>query len=171
MSEFYQIACLVPSGRSAEKTVRECHEFLRLNRIEMAEDSLLLLHEFGQDEPDPEPISDDEAALKKLLSWPTFGTIDYAAPEGIITVSYFGSTDAGGITCVMISIPDGIFERSNARPRYTDIARKLHRKLEAKRTIMDWALQAHGFSYDAELTRLKSGQFSDSYAMLDLRAE
>lgn len=167
MSEPYQIAVVVPDGLPAGTGIRRCHRILADEGIELAEDSLLALHDTGTEEPDPEPVGDGAAALDRLIGWPTLGTLDYAGPEGIVTVSYLGG--AGVLRGVLVSAQERAVDRTGAVPRYQRLAARLHRELGASRTVMAWGLQRGGFDLDEEIDRLRAGRFSGEYALADLR--
>lgn len=168
MSEPYQIASLIPDGIPAADGIPLCHRVLREDGIIIDSDSLLILHDTDVDEPEPESILDEETTLQRLITWPTLGSIDYAGPEGMVTVSYLGLPGHPLLVCVLISALQRAVERTNSLPRYRNLATHLHSELEARRTIMEWGLEMKGFSPPEEIARLKRGEFLGEYS-LDLR--
>lgn len=171
MSEPYQIAFVFPDGLPRESGVHRCHRLLHEHEIRLAEDSLLYLADTDTEEPDPEPVADEESTLRKLVAWPALGSLDYAGPEGLVTVSYADSREQGPISCIIVSALGRAVDQTNSLPRYQQLAADLHRELEATRTVMDWGLEMRGFSCAEEVDRLRSGRFEGTYSLLDLRDE
>ena len=129
---------------------------------------MLSLHRNQGDEPDVEPVADAESAIKRIVQWPLLGTLDYAGPEGIVSISYLGESSIG-LQCVMISAQQRSVDRTGSVVRYQELGAALHAELPAERTIMEWGLAAHGFRWMDEIERLRNGQFQGSYPLLDLR--
>ncbi len=171
MSEPYQIAIVIPDGLPAEIAIRRCHRVLGEEGIRVAADSLLLLGDTGAAEPDPEPVPDEASALRRLIAWPTLGSIDYAGPEGMVCVSYHGPPGQSLLTCVVVSAQQRAFEQTDALPRYRLLAARLHQELGARRTVMEWGLEMmQGLSPVEEIARLRLGRFDGAYSLLDLRS-
>ena len=97
MSEPYQLAALQPDGLPPRDAVHRVHRLLARWGIEVADDSLLYLHDTADAEPEVESVSDPDEALRRIVEWPTLGTLDYGGPEGIVTVSYLRETGSGGL--------------------------------------------------------------------------
>jgi hypothetical protein len=169
MSEPYQLAALRPDGLQSTHAIPRIHGLLEQWGIRIAEDSLLYLHDTTDHEPDVEPVLDPVDALQRLMTWPTLGTLDYAGPEGIVTVSYLGASGSEGLKGVLISAMDRSVDRSNSLVRYQHLGAALHELLSARRTVMRWGLEMHGFRWEEEVERLWHGVFKGSYPLLDLR--
>ncbi|MDQ7810266.1 hypothetical protein Q5425_41635 [Amycolatopsis sp. A133] len=171
MSEPYQIAFVFPRGLPRESGVHRCHRLLHEHEIRLAEDSLLYLNDTDTEEPEPEPVTDEDSTLRKLVHWPTLGSLDYAGPEGLVTVSFSDSREQGPVSCITISALGRAVDRTNSLPRYRQLGTDLHQQLAATRTVMDWGLEMRGFSCAEEVDRLRSGRFEGTYSLLDLRNE
>lgn len=169
MSEPYQIACMILETLAAERGVLITHELLRQADILIADDSLLALHDTDTDEPWPEPVLDEAAALRSLIAWPTMGALDYASAEGMVSVEYHRTPGSDTLACVIISAMERAVERAGMLPHYQHLAARLHSGLNARRTILEWGLEMRGFRYEDELARLAEGEFSGTYPLLDLR--
>jgi len=168
MSEPYQIAALQPDGLPSDEAIPRVHQLLNRWGIHIAPDSRLNLHDTPDHQPEVEPVNDAEHALQRLIAWPTLGTLDYAGPEGIVTVSYFGHSGSKGLKCVLISALDSSVDRTDSLERYQRLGSDLHEKLPAKRTVMRWGLEMHGFRWEEEIERLRQGLIVGSYPLLDL---
>ena len=129
------------------------------------------LNDLGDKENEPEPISDGRQAMARLAGWPTLGSIEYAMPEGMATVSFEGPESKQAVQAITISILPRAFEKGGdeSRKRYQAIAQELHRRLKARRTIMGWGLTAYGLRWVEEVARLERGEHSGTYSILDLR--
>lgn len=171
MSEPYQIAFVFPDGLPRNSGVNQCHQLLHDHEIRLAEDSLLYLNDTDTEEPEPEPVTDEETTLRKLVDWPTLGSLDYAGPEGLVTVSYSGSGEAGPVSCIVISALGRVVDQTNSLSRYQQLGADLHKALGATRTVMEWGLEMRGFSCTEEADRLRAGRFEGTYSLLDLRDE
>jgi hypothetical protein len=171
MSESYQVLVLISDGISAEKAIYTIHEMLGTQGGILDENSLLMLNETNDTEPEPEYITDSDQALATLATWSTFGSIAYSMPEFVITVSYQGSSDENLIQAVKISIMERAFERLNqeAQGKYLEITQSLHQSLHAKRTIMDWGIEYKGFNWREEVERLRDNRFVADYNLADFR--
>ena len=168
MSEPYQVASIRPTGLPPRAGVHEVHRLLRDWNVRIEGDSSFVLHEYGSEEPEVEPVTDVDGTLDQVSDWPTLGTIDYAGPEGIVSVSYLGEAGAG-LQCVLISAQERSVERTNSIDRYQELGTALHDALRARRTVMRWGLEMHGFQWEQEVERLRRGVVEGSYPLLDLR--
>ncbi|MBA3338801.1 MAG: hypothetical protein H0T54_03470 [Geodermatophilaceae bacterium] len=169
MSEPYQLAALQPDGLPARDAVARVHRLLEDWSIQVAEDSLLVLHDTADQEPEVEPVSDADQALRRIVEWPALGTLDYGGPEGMVTVSYLGGSASIGLQGVLISAQERSVDRTNSVSRYQRLGAALHEELPARRTVMRWGLEMHGFRWQDELERLGRGDIVGSYPLLDLR--
>jgi hypothetical protein len=169
VSEPYQLAALQPDGLPPRDAVPRVHRLLEGWSIQVADDSLLSLHDTADQEPEVEPVSDADEALSRIVEWPTLGTLDYGGPEGIVTVSYLGGPDPIGLQAVLISAQERSVDRTDSVSRYQRLGAALHEELPARRTIMRWGLEMHGFRWQDEIERLRRGDIEASYPLLDLR--
>lgn len=171
MSEPYQIFALMPQGLPAAKAVFRTHEVFAELGGSLDEDSLLILNDTPDEEPEPEEIGDPAAALERLATWPTLGSIVYAMPEGMTTVTFQTKSDTCLVQSVSVSILEKAFEGGGqqSKARYLTLARKLHDKLHAKRTILEWGLEYGGFRWREEIERLKEGAFAGTFDLFDLK--
>ena len=135
------------------------------------EDSMLILNETEDEEPDPEYIMEPSDALATLAQWQTFGAIAYSMPEFVITVAYKGVPYTKSIQAIKISMMERAFEKGGdeTKNKYAELAQKLHDKFQAKRTIMDWGIEYKGFGWAEEIERLKKGEFIGEYALADIK--
>ena len=170
MSEPYQLAALQPDALPPVEAIPRVHKLLADFGIRVAEDSLLYLHDTEDLETEVEPISDADEALRRIIEWPTLGTLDYGGAEGIVTVSYLGDATSGGLEAVLVSAQERSVDRTNSVPRYQWLGQALHETLPARRTIMQWGLVMHGFRWRDEIDRLRRSEYAGSYPLLDLRA-
>jgi hypothetical protein len=173
MSEPYQIFVLLPAGISGKEAVYGTHEVLEEMNGSLEEDCSLYLNDTKDEEPEPEFISTLPEALHKLATWPTLGSIDYAMPEGLITVSYKCPPDSNIVEAIKLSVPEGAYEKGHeeSKRRYSELARRLHTRFGANRTIMEWGLEYKDFCWLEEIGRLKRGQIVGKYDLVDLRAD
>ena len=173
MSEPYQIFVLIPEGLPAKDVVYGTHEVFEKMGGSLDEDSVLYLNATTTEEPEPESITDPLKALDTLATWPTLGSIDYAMPEGMTNVSYEGPPYSYMVQAIIISMLEKAFERGGeeSKNRYINLARELHERFHAKRTIMDWGLQYKGVRWREEINRLQKGEFKGKYAFVDLRTD
>lgn len=169
MSEPYQLAALQPNALLPAEAIPRVHKLLAEYGIQIADDSLLNLHDTADHETDVEPAPDADAALRRIIDWPTLGTLDYGGPEGIVTVSYLGGAASGGLQAVLVSAQQRAVDRTNSVPRYQWLGTALHETLPARRTVMQWGLVMHGFRWPEEIDRLRRREFEGSYPLLDLR--
>lgn len=171
MSEPYQLACLRVVGWPVEETLGRVHGLLKSNDIRLDSDSLLVLHDSGVVEPEPEHVNEDdeEDVLRRLVMWPTLGTVDLCGSEGMVSVSYLGWREDPGLQCVLISAMERAVDRTGSVPRYQALGRSLHETLVADRTVMRWGLEMSGFGWQEEVERIAGGQFVGEYELLDLR--
>jgi hypothetical protein len=171
MSEPYQIFILLPDSIQAEKAVYDTHEILEKMGGVLDEDSMLMLNETQDEEPDPEYITESGEALATLAQWPTFGAIAYSMPEFVITVAYKGVPYTRSLQAIKISLMERAFEKGGdeTKNKYAELAQKLHDQFQAKRTIMDWGIEYKGFCWDEEIERLKKGEFLGEYAIADIK--
>jgi hypothetical protein len=171
MSEAYQAFVLIPNGISAEKAVYTTHAILETYGGTLDEDSMLMLNETSDQEPEPEYVTAANEALATLSRWSTFGSIAYSMPEFVITVSYKGIPYEDLVQVVKISIMERAFERltQEAKDKYLELTRTIHESLHAKRTIMDWGIEYKGFIWDEEIEKLSNNEFMGNYDILDLR--
>lgn len=171
MSEPYQIFVLIPDGIHPQKAVYDTHEILEKMGGVLDEDSMLILNETEDDEPDPEYITEPCQALATLAQWQTFGAIAYSMPEFVITVAYKGVPYTKSIQAIKISMLERAFEKGGdeTKNKYAELAQKLHDKFQAKRTIMDWGIEYKGFGWTEEIERLKKGEFIGEYALADIK--
>ncbi len=171
MSEPYQIFVLIPNGIQVQKAVYDTHEILEQMGGVLDEDSMLILNETHQEEPEPEYITEPSIALATLAQWSTFGAIAYSMPEFVMTVAYKGVPYRKIIQAIKISMMERAFERGGeeTKNKYAELAQKLHDKFQAKRTIMDWGIEYKGFSWAEEIERLNLGEFIGEYTIVDLK--
>lgn len=174
MSEPYQLIVLIPEGKDPNETVYITHEILQKEGGEVdAGDSHLFLNDTEVEEPEPETVADSVYVLNRLVNWPTLGSITYGMPEGMTTVSYLCQPNINRVQAVKISLLPRAFERGGdeSLSRYKRIASKLHVKLGATRTIMDWGITFKGFDWMEEINRLQKHNFVGSYELVDLRGK
>ena len=107
------------------------HALLERWGIQVAYDSVLALHDTADNEPEVESVSDADEALRRIVEWPTLGTLDYGGPEGIVTVSYLGGPAPNGLQVVMISAQERSVDRTDSVSRYQRLGAALHDELRA----------------------------------------
>ncbi len=66
MSEPYHVFALIPDGMPARDAIYDTHKVLEQQGGSLDDDSLLLLKDTDDVEPDPEEITDGERALTTL---------------------------------------------------------------------------------------------------------
>lgn len=168
MSEPYQAFLLVPRGIAPSDAVQLVHNLLTNLGANIDEDSLLILNDFDEHEPEPEYVRSVAEALGRLAAWPTMGSIDYMYCEAMTTISFKRQGDH--VAAIAVSILSSAFERGeNYRECFLELVRVLDDLLRPIRTIMQWGLEMSGFSWEDEMDRLKRGQFASSYPLLDIR--
>ncbi len=171
MSESYQIFILIPNGIQAEKAVYNTHEIIEKMGGVLDEDSMLILNETQNEEPEPEYITEPREALATLAQWSTYGAIAYSMPEFVITIAYKGVPAKNFIQAIKISMMERAFERGGdeIKNKYAALAHKLHDQFQASRTIMDWGIEYKGFCWLEEIERLDRGEFIGQYTILDIK--
>lgn len=169
MSEPYEIVSIVPTGLDPWRAVSVCDEILRAAAIVLDEDSQLYLNDTELAGPEPQKVHTPVEALRTLASWPTLGTIEYAAVEGPVTVSYLSDSDPPLVHCVILGVGQRAVDQSAGVARYQRLAETIDTALGASRTIMAWGLRKSGFSWSDELRRLRRGRYELAYELADLR--
>lgn len=137
----------------------------------MDEECILMLDDTETEQPPVEQIKDGALALDKLKNWETLGALTYFMPGGLVTVGFemFWKQTAK-VNCIKISIPQNSIDRimPDGIEILNLIAKSLHTRLEADRTIAGWILRYKGFFWKEELERLKRGKIMGEY-LIDLR--
>jgi hypothetical protein len=171
MSESYEVLVLMPEGLPSTEVVNGTHEVIGQMGGTIDEDCLLILHDTETERPDIEYISNPQIALTTLANWPALGGLNYAMPDGLITVEFAGTFEANIVQAIRITIPDAIIfdeEGEESKERYVTLGKRLHERFRAKRTIVDWGLFYMGIYWKEEINRLKNGEFVGQY-FIDLR--
>ena len=173
MSLFYELFVFLPDGIPGGVAVHRTHDVIESLGGELDEFSHLMLNETETDEPDAEPIVDAAEALQRLATWPTYGSISYSMPEGPATVSYDRTGDDPLVRSIKVGIYESMLDQrgEESQRRYRRLARELHDRFGATRTVMDLAPTYRGFDWRQELERLDAGTYVGSYSVVDLRRE
>ncbi|RUT07149.1 hypothetical protein DSM106972_024100 [Dulcicalothrix desertica PCC 7102] len=173
MSDHWEIIIMMPEGLPAREVVQTTHQVIsELDGI-IDEDCLLILHDTATESPDVEYVEDSQAALEKLSTWSELGGIEYYMPDGMMTVEYAGPSNSGVVEYIKITIPNLEFfkvDGEESKNRYINLAKVLHSKLQAKRTIMDWnvGLLYTSEPWNQEMNRLKNSEFIGEH-LIDIR--
>lgn len=126
----------------AEELIRGCDAILRRHGV-VPEDPILLSLDDTDLDADPEPaeISSFDAALQKLLEWPTLGSLSYVGLSDIgFDVGFVAHSD---VWQVWIGFTGRAFEADRnpeALPAFVAIAKELHKGLGSLRTSFDYGL-------------------------------
>jgi hypothetical protein len=176
MSIPYQIFVLIPEGINQEKIVYKTHEIIVQLGGCLDEESLLILNDIEDEEYEPEYLENSdliEKAITKLAKWPTHGSISYFLKDLSPLVTYLGEPNSKTVSAIKFSLTQGFFKyhEDEAKPFYIELAKKLHTKFQAKRTIMDWGIECEGFVLEEELERLKRNNFVGKYSLLDIKSD
>lgn len=171
MSEAYETVAVQPDGLAPRDAILRVHKLLDRWDIRIIEDSLLVLHGTNDRDPEVVPISDPNDALERVIQWPTLGTIDYGGPEAFVAVSFLGDSGPLGLQGVLIAAQQRSVDQSDGLPRYRKLSIDLHKSLPARRTVMEWGLEAQGFRWEDEVRRLCEGKFEGVYPLLDLQRQ
>lgn len=172
MSAPFEIYLFIPEGMPAEDTVTKTHAVMQGHGAFIDEDCLIILHDTETEEPEPRNVIDPIADLKLLSDWPTYGYIDYVAPEIMVFgISLSGIPNQKTINCVKISFTSGVYigTMPESEVFFLSLAKDLHAVLGAKRTFMAFdPVHYAGFEIEDEIERLKKGQIEGHYEMLDI---
>jgi hypothetical protein len=168
VSEPYELYVLGTDAR-ADRAVRVVDTAIAAAGGGLEEDAMLLLNDIGDDdEHDFEPAGKPEEALARVASWPTLGMLLYEMPEGAVSVAFKGSPDR--VDAVALATPETLSDLPDESiERWQALGRRLHAELGAARTIMGWGLKAGGHGWKRELDSARSGDWGDTFELLDLR--
>lgn len=168
MSEPYQLYLLFSHGMEPRAAIGAVHDVLSRNGAVIDEDSLLILNGHDGDEPEPAYVHNPDEALATLAAWPALGSIDYMICDGMTTVDF--KEQRGDVAAIELSVLVGAFERSEDHQQcYLRIATLLDQALQPARAVMQWGLSASDFQWEAEVGRVRAGQFEGTYDLLDVR--
>lgn len=170
MSEPYQLFVFPDASLPIDTVIRQTHTILKDWGAALDADSMLYLEENGTEEPDPQEIENEEAALQTLVAWPALGSLSYGTPEMMISVGFKRVPNADAVAAVVLSMLQRTMDAGGEAlfDRYRHLGRSLFASLRARRVVFDWGLEANGFDWAEEAARLASGRVEGSYALLDV---
>lgn len=172
MSEPYQLFMLMAEPLESHTVVHLVHEVLLGLGATIDNDCLYVVFSDGsdEDETDPEPASDVAAALERVASSPCLGLLEYHYADSIIMVSFLNEKPGSSVDCVRIGIWQRAFERGgeDLANAVRLLALKMHAATKSIRTLMDWGLESRGFDWREELHRVRRGEISGSYSIVDI---
>jgi hypothetical protein len=173
MSDHWELIVMMPEGLPAYEVVQATHKVISELDGVIDEDCLLILHDTATVSPDVEYVENSHVALEKLSTWPELGGIEYYMPDGMMTVEYAGPSNSGVVEYVKITIPNQeLFngDEEESKNRYITLAKVLHSKLQAKRTVLDWnvGLLYTSTPWNQEINRLKNDEFIGEH-LVDIR--
>jgi len=167
MSEPYELYVL-GTDVPADRAVRVVDDAIGASGGGLEDDAMLLLNDVGDEEQDFEPAGGREEALGRVAAWPTLGMLLYEMPEGSVSVSFKGSPNR--VDAVALATPETLSDLPpESIERWQALGRRLHSGLAAERTIMGWGLKANGHGWKRELERARSGDWRETFELLDLR--
>jgi hypothetical protein len=134
------------------------------------EDCFLILHDTETvvfDEPVAFETPRD--AFDKLIGWPSMGGIEYSLQGGYACIWYLGR-NPHLVESIRISISLAVYGITGGpnRAYYDRLVSTLHRELNAKRSIMEYALDSDDFPWAEESERLGRGIYDGEY-QVDVR--
>lgn len=171
MGEFYNLYVVLTRPADATTAITTAHRTILAAGGEIDGDCTFLL-ESDDDDDEPQPITDVEKVLDDVARNPRLGLVEYFFEGASLTVTYLNEQPGSHVDCIRCSLPQRAFERGGEELRRAveGLAAQLHAALRAARTLMDWGLQARGFSWHDELARLRAGQVVGTYPIVDITA-
>jgi hypothetical protein len=173
MSDHWEIMIIMPEGLPAYEAIQATHKVISELDGVIDEDCLLILHDTATASPNIEYVENSHIALEKLSTCPELGGIEYYMPDGMMTVEYAGPSNSFVVEYIKITIPNlELFngDEEESKNRYINLAKLLHNKLQAKRTLLDWNLGLLYTSepWNQEINRLKNDEFIGEH-LIDIR--
>jgi len=171
MGEFYNLYVVLAHPADATSAITTVHHTIMAAGGEIDEDCTYLLE--TDDDDEPRPITDVETVLDDVARNPRLGLVEYFFDGASLTVTYLNEQPGSHVDCIRCSIPQRAFERGGEELRRAveGLAAQLHAALRATRTLMDWGLEARGFSWRDEVARLRAGQVVGTYPIVDVVAD
>lgn len=171
MSGTYELFVLQQRPLRADRGLWTAHDTMLANGAELNDECVYIL-DLGDEveDADPEPVTDAGETLTAIASAPGLGLIQYDFEGVFIDTTYLTVVRDGTMDGVVLSIGQLTFERQGApfAAKVLGLGRALHEALGGVRTIMDWGLTDRGFDWREELARVRTGQHTGSYTLLDL---
>jgi hypothetical protein len=172
MSGTYELFVLQRQPLPADRALRTAHETMVAHGAELTDECVYILELADDEDSDPEPVTDVDAALGAMASTPGLGLIQYDFAGVYLDTSFLSAALDGTMDGVELSVGQLTFERQGDAfaAKLLELGRALHEALGGARTVMDWGLTDHGFDWRDELGRVRAGQYSGSFALLDVPA-
>jgi hypothetical protein len=153
-------------GLIGSDAVHYAHTILTKHGAELSQDCVLMLAEDAEESPLPVGIEDPEAALARLSTWPSLGSIEYHLDDVSIIVTFHTSeSNDTGAHCIQMSVSSDWFDRLRpvSEQTFGAIASEIHAITMADRTVMRWTGRPLEVTWDEELIRLQSGAVEGEY--------
>jgi len=173
MSSPYEICAFFPEGFDREQAVYGTHALGVQWGARVSEESLLLLSRTPSQPDVCRDVPDVNTALAQMASWPASAGLEYVMHEMMVTVQFLVFPGTPGVAVIGMAIPEHGFESAGraVHESFAELARRLHERFPARRTVMGWGLERVGDWDVRELERLKRGEFGATYELVDLRRE
>jgi hypothetical protein len=166
MSDGYDAWVFFSRALPPRNVILQTHDALLRFGASQDDYCCVFFNDRGTEEREPEAIHDAAVALDRLCGWSALGGMSYWL-RGHISVFYCALPGSSDVECVTIGIPE--FAHEGAGQTHLALLHLLHGQFGALRTIFDWALTpAFGFDWTKELCKVRRGEFTGRYRLLDL---